>query len=437
MTFLNSAKSFLLRMLFYCIPIFSTFVRNKNTIQNKLRIPVVPPETCNLKLITMPIYHKIGKIPQKRHTIFKNAKGKHQYEQLFGTEGFSGMSSLLYHVHRPTMVKEIIKSYNVAPEIADPKNIKARLFEGFKIAAKDDFLESRVPLLVNSDVHLGLAAPKKSLKSYFYKNADADELLFIHKGSGTLRTMMGNIKFEYGDYLIIPRGIIYQIDFDTKDNRLLFLESFSPIYTPKRYRNHFGQMLEHSPFCERDLKLPKNLETHDKKGSFLMKIKKQGMIHEVVYASHPFDVVGWDGYNFPYGFSIHNFEPITGRIHQPPPVHQTFETDTFVVCSFCPRLYDYHPKSVPAPYNHSNIDSDEVLYYVDGDFMSRNNVEHGHITLHPKGIPHGPAPGAMERSIGQKETQELAVMVDTFKPLMVTEAAVKIDDGKYYKSWVE
>jgi homogentisate 1,2-dioxygenase len=389
----------------------------------------------------MPIYHKLGKFPQKRHVQFTNPKGNknhpYYYEQLFGTEGFSGMSSLLYHVHRPTMVKEILKSYSVAPKIADAKNIKARLLEGFRIEPADDFLDSRKALLVNSDVHLGLAAPRKSLKSYFYKNADADELLFIHKGSGTLRTMMGNIKFGYGDYLIIPRGIIYQIDFDTKDNRLLYLESFSPIYTPKRYRNHFGQLLEHSPFCERDLKLPKNMETNDRKGSFLMKIKKEGMIHEVVYASHPFDVVGWDGYNFPYGISIHDFEPITGRVHQPPPVHQQFETDTYVVCSFCPRLYDYHPKSIPAPYNHSNIDSDEVLYYVDGDFMSRNNIEQGHITLHPKGIPHGPALGAMERSIGQKETQELAVMVDTFKPLMVTEAALKIDDGKYYKSWLE
>lgn len=385
----------------------------------------------------MPIYHKLGKFPQKRHVVFKNAKGKHQYEQLFGTEGFSGMQSILYHAKRPTMVKEILKSYSAAPKIAIEKNIKSLLLKGFDIKPADDFLESRKALLVNSDVHLGLAAPTKSLKSYFYKNADADELLFVHKGSGTLRTMMGNIKFGYGDYLIIPRGIIYQIDFDTKDNRLLFLESFSPIYTPKRYRNHFGQLLEHSPFCERDLKLPKNLETNDRKGSFLVKIKKEGMIHEVVYASHPFDVVGWDGYNFPYGISIHDFEPITGRVHQPPPVHQQFETNAYVVCSFVPRLYDYHPKAVPAPYNHSNIDSDEVLYYVDGDFMSRNNIEQGHITLHPKGIPHGPAPGAMERSIGQKETQELAVMVDTFKPLMVTEAAVKIDDGKYYKSWVE
>ena len=385
----------------------------------------------------MPIYHKLGNFPQKRHTQFKSPEGKFYYEQLFGTEGFHGFSSLLYHTHRPTQVKEILRSYDATPKVAVDKNIKAMLLKGFEIKPEDDFLESRKVLLFNSDVWFGLAAPKKSLRTYFYKNADADEMLFIHKGKGTLRTFMGNIPFEYGDYLIIPRGVIYQIDFETEDNRLLFLESFHPIYTPKRYKNSAGQMLEHSPFCERDYKMPEVLETHDEKGDFLIKIKKEGMIHEVVYATHPFDVVGWDGYNFPWAFSIHNFEPITGRVHQPPPVHQTFETSAFVVCSFCPRLYDYHPLSIPAPYNHSNIDSDEVLYYVAGDFMSRNDIKQGDITLHPKGIPHGPAPGAMERSIGKTTTEELAVMVDTFRPLKVTEVAAQIDDGKYYKSWVE
>jgi homogentisate 1,2-dioxygenase len=381
----------------------------------------------------MPIYHKLGKIPSKRHTQFEKPNGGLYYEQLFGTIGFDGMSSLMYHQHRPTMVKEILSETDVSPKIAVEKGIKARLLKGFEVPPKDDYLESRTRLLVNSDVHISLAAPRQSLTSYFYKNADADELLFIHRGSGKLRTQLGNIPFEYGDYLIIPRGMIYQIEFDTKDNRLLIAEFFHPIYTPKRYRNWFGQLLEHSPYCERDYKLPEELETHDEKGDFVMKIKKQGKIYEMLYPTHPFDVIGWDGYNFPYGFSIHNFEPITGRIHQPPPVHQTFETTTFVVCSFCPRLYDYHPKAIPAPYNHSNIDSDEVIYYVDGDFMSRNNIEQGHITLHPGGIPHGPAPGAYERSIGKKETIELAVMIDTFRPLMLTEEALKIDDGKYYQ----
>jgi homogentisate 1,2-dioxygenase len=308
---------------------------------------------------------------------------------------------------------------------------------GFNVKSENDYLESRKPLLVNGDVHVGVASPGKSKMDYFFKNADADEMIFIHKGRGTLETLLGNIAFEPGDYLIIPRGMIYQIRFDTEENRILYAESFHPIYTPKRYRNWFGQLLEHSPFCERDYKLPQDLKTHDEKGEFKLKIKKQNTLHTLVYGSHPFDVVGWDGYNFPYGFSIHNFEPITGRVHQPPPVHQTFETKAFVICSFVPRLYDYHPQAIPAPYNHSNIDSDEVLYYVDGDFMSRNDIDQGHISLHPAGIPHGPHPGAYERSIGKKSTEELAVMIDTFRPLMVTEEALKIDDGNYYQSWIK
>ncbi|MGD1847869.1 MAG: homogentisate 1,2-dioxygenase [Salibacteraceae bacterium] len=385
----------------------------------------------------MPHYHQLGKVPHKRHTTFRKPDGSHHYEQLFGTEGFDGMSSLLYHLHRPTQVKHIGESVSVAPEVAIEKNIKPYRFKGFRVPAKDDYLESRIPMLVNNDVHLSLAAPRHSMTDYFYKNADADELLFIHRGSGTLRTMLGNLKFSYGDYLIIPRGMIYQIEFDSEDNRLLILDSFSPIYTPKRYRNHFGQLLEHSPFCERDFRRPADLETHDETGDFLLKIKKENQLHPFTYATHPFDVVGWDGYNYPYAFSIHDFEPITGRVHQPPPVHQTFAARNYVVCSFCPRLYDYHPESIPAPYNHSNIDSDEVLYYVDGDFMSRNDIEAGQITLHPGGIPHGPHHGAMERSLGKVKTDELAVMVDTFKPLKVTRQALEIDGGGYHLSWLE
>ena len=384
----------------------------------------------------MPIYHRLGTIPNKRHTIFRKPDGNLYNEQLFGTIGFDGMSSLLYHVHPPTNVKEIIGHKDVAPSIAASKNLISRKLITFDVSPQGDFLNARVPLLVNSDIHIGVAAPKQSLREYFYKNADADELLFIHRGTGRLKTLFGEIPFEYGDYLVIPRGTIYQVEFDTPENRILYAESFHPIYTPKRYRNYFGQLLEHSPFCERDYKLPENLVTNDEMGDFLIKIKKDNVLHELVYASHPFDVVGWDGYNFPYGFSIHNFEPITGRVHQPPPVHQTFETSAFVVCSFCPRLYDYHPQAIPAPYNHSNIDSDEVLYYVDGDFMSRNNIGPGYITLHPGGIPHGPHPGAYERSIGKKSTEELAVMIDTFRPLQITEQAMQLDDGKYYQSWI-
>jgi len=385
----------------------------------------------------MPFYHKLGKIPPKRHTQFRKPDGSLYYEELFGTIGFDGMYSNIYHEHRPTQVKEIKKQYNVSPKIARANNIESLRLKGFNVEPENDYLESRKTVLTNSDCSIVLAATKKSLKDYFYKNTDSDELIFIHRGSGKLRTFLGNLDFKYGDYLLVPRGIIYQIEFDTEDNRLFIVESKHPIYTPKRYRNWFGQLLEHSPYCERDIRKPEELETYDKKGEFLVKVKKQDEIFELVYATHPFDVVGYDGYNFPYAFSIHDFEPITGRIHQPPPVHQTFETSAFVVCSFVPRLYDYHPLSVPAPYNHSNIDSDEVLYYVDGDFMSRNDIEAGQITLHPAGIPHGPHPGAAERSIGKTETEELAVMVDTFRPLAVTEDGLKLSDGTYYKSWLE
>lgn len=385
----------------------------------------------------MPFYHKLGKIPPKRHTQFRKPDGSLYSEQLFGTIGFDGMSTNSYHEQRPTQIKAIKKQYSVAPKIALKNNLKSYRLKGFQVKPEDDYLESRKTVLINSDCAIILAAPKQLTQDYFYKNTDADELIFIHKGTGKLRTMLGNLNFKYGDYLLVPRGIIYKIDFDTQDNRLFIVESRRPIYTPKRYRNWFGQLLEHAPFCERDIRRPEELETYNEDGDFLIKVKKQDDIIEMVYASHPFDVVGYDGYNYPYAFSIHDFEPITGRIHQPPPVHQTFETDAFVVCSFVPRLYDYHPQAIPAPYNHSNIDSDEVLYYVDGDFMSRNDIEAGHISLHPAGIPHGPHPGATERSIGKTETEELAVMVDTFKPLMVTEDAMKIADDDYHKSWLE
>lgn len=385
----------------------------------------------------MPLYHKLGNIPPKRHTQFRKPNGDFYYEQLFGTIGFDGMSTNLYHENRPTQVKEIKGSYSVAPKIARANNIQSYRFRGFQVPQIPDFLESRKPVLTNSDCTITLAAPTNKTQEYFYKNTDSDELIFIHKGNGKLRTVLGNLDFKYGDYLLIPRGIIYKIDFDTEDNRLFIVESRRPIYTPKRYRNWFGQLLEHSPFCERDIRRPYELETNNEKGEFLVKVRKQDEIFDMVYATHPFDVVGYDGYNYPYAFSIHDFEPITGSIHQPPPVHQTFETDAFVVCSFVPRMYDYHPDAVPAPYNHSNIDSDEVLYYVDGDFMSRKDIAPGHISLHPAGIPHGPHPGTMEKSIGQTRTEELAVMVDTFKPLMVTEEAMKIADEQYYQSWLD
>lgn len=384
----------------------------------------------------MPFYFKAGEIPQKRHTQFRKSDGQLYSEELVSTEGFSSTYSLVYHCHPPTLVKSIGAPVNVAPVAQVNNNMQNRSFLTFNTTPKDDYLESRVIQLFNNDLYITCAAPKKSMTDYFYKNADADEVIFVHEGSGTLKTLYGEIPFEYGDYLVIPRGIIYQLDFNSENNRLFITESFSPIKPPKRYLNSMGQFLEHSPYCERDIKTPQNLKTNDEKGDFKVIIKKGDELFPYTYATHPFDAIGWDGYHFPYGFSIHQYEPITGRVHMPPPIHQTFEGHNFVICSFVPRLYDYHPQSIPAPYNHSNVDSDEVLYYVDGDFMSRKHVEKGMITLHPKGIPHGPHPGTVEKSIGAKETKELAVMIDPFYPLKITEAAMQNEDPQYFTSWI-
>ncbi len=385
----------------------------------------------------MPHYHTLGTIPHKRHTQFRKPDGGLYAEQLFSTEGFSNDYSLLYHCHPPTAIIRVDEPVNVAPVVAEEKMLKHRSFEGFNIAPAADYLQSRVPVLVNSDLHIVLAAPQQSTTDYFVKNADADEMIFVHEGSGTLKTMYGDLSFGYGDYLVIPRGTIYQIDFDGPGNRLFIVESFSPIRYPKKYMSKLGQLMEHSPYCERDIRAPHALVTHDAAGDFLIKTKKKGIQYGLHYGHHPFDVVGWDGCCYPFAFSVHDFEPITGRVHQPPPVHQTFEAHNFVVCSFVPRLYDYHPRAIPAPYNHSNIDSDEVLYYVDGDFMSRKHVTRGMITLHPAGIPHGPHPGTVEKSIGAKETRELAVMVDTFHPLQLTQQALGIENDGYVMSWAE
>ncbi len=381
-------------------------------------------------------YYQLGQIPEKRHIQFRKPDGGLYFEELFSTEGFSDVYSLVYHYHPPTQIKQIGDPYSVAPRLIHSEQLKHRCLHGFKVEPTDDYLESRKPVLVNKDVKIILAAPRKSFGDYFFKNADADEVIFIHVGSGVLKTMYGEIAFGYGDYLVIPRGTTYQLEFADENNRLFIVESYSPIEFPKRYLSKTGQLMEHSPFCERDLRKPSNLKTHTEVGEFKYFIKKQDQIYPYVYLNHPFDVVGWDGGCYPYAFSIHNFEPITGRVHQPPPVHQTFQAAGFVICSFVPRLFDYHPLSIPAPYFHSNIDSDELLYYVDGDFMSRKHVTKGMITLHPGGIPHGPHPGAIERSIGAKETKELAVMVDTFRPLLMTENCVTIEDDSYYLSWL-
>ena len=385
-------------------------------------------------------YCKRGKIPHKRHTQFRKPDGSLYAEELVSSRGFSGIYSNLYHIFPPTEVKEIRKAVPYGAKInGEYPLLQTHLKTAGEGLTGKDFLEGRKMLLKNSDVAMGICNLAGGSKmDYFYKNAEADEVIYIHDGSGHLLSQFGKLRVEKGDYVVIPRTTIYRFEWDEADMiRLLVIESASPVETPRRYRNELGQLLEHSPFCERDIRQPEELVVEEAKGEYLVKIKKGGHLHQYVYGHSPLDVVGWDGFLYPYAFSIYDFEPITGRIHQPPPVHQTFQSEGFVICSFVPRLFDYHPQSIPAPYNHSNIDSDEVLFYTEGDFMSRKGIDRGSFTLHPGGLAHGPHPGTVEKSIGKKETHEYAVMLDTFRPLYLTNEAMEYVDQEYPMSWTE
>lgn len=383
-------------------------------------------------------YHRLGNIPPKRHTQFRQLDGSLYQEEVVGSEGFSGIYSILYHTYPPTRIKSILKPTPYGAEIIRDYALRQTHLNTSKVTTTgEDYLSARKVLLANADCSISICAPTLRSMDYFYKNAEGDEVLYVHDGSGTLITQFGTIDFVQGDYVVIPRTVIYKLKFNEGPLRLLIVESASPIETVKRYRNQLGQLLEHSPYCERDIRGPQQLITETTRGEYLMKIKKQGYLHQYVYDYSPLDVVGWDGFLWPYAFSIHDFEPITGRIHQPPPVHQTFQAHNFVICSFVPRLFDYHPLAIPAPYNHSNIDSDEVLYYAEGNFMSRRGIERGSFTLHPGGLPHGPHPGTIEKSIGAKETHELAVMIDTFRPLFLTKDSLAFIDQQYPMSWTD
>jgi len=380
-------------------------------------------------------YHKLGKIPHKRHTQFRKENGDLYTEELFGTEGFHGMSSLLYHEHPPTTVKKVSKGNPVEIQPWKEGLLRHHHLLTHNVKHEGDPVLGRKVILFNNDIQIGLCMPEHPM-DYFYRNGEHDELLFIHEGSGTLQTVFGRLDFKPFDYIYLPRGTTYRMTFESGKGRMLTIDSTGPIGFPGRYLNQMGQFMEHSPFCERDFRLPNEPLYHDEKGEFEVRIKKQGRYHHYLFEHHPFDVIGWDGYLYPWIFSMKDFEPVTGRIHQPPPVHQTFAAPNYVVCSFCPRKYDYHPDSIPAPYNHSNVDSDEVLYYVEGEFMSRKGIEYASITHHPGGIPHGPHPGTVEKSIGKEGTEEYAVMIDTFHPLHLTETAKGLDDGEYPYSWI-
>ncbi|PGL67932.1 homogentisate 1,2-dioxygenase [Bacillus sp. AFS055030] len=380
-------------------------------------------------------YRSLGKIPKKRHIQFRKEDGTLYREQVMGTKGFSGTQSILYHNHMPTSVSETSFYKSLQIEFEEQTSLQHRHIRTNNLEKKGDALEGRVYVLGNSDLLIAVANVTEESK-HFYRNGEGDEMFFVHYGSGEIQTMFGTITYRKGDYIMIPIGTIYKV-VPNDDTKFLIVESNSQLTTPRRYRNEYGQMLEHSPFCERDFRGPETLETYDEKGEFTVLTRARGNLYKHVLTHHPFDVVGWDGYLYPWAFNIEDFEPITGRIHQPPPVHQTFEGHNFVVCSFVPRMYDYHPEAIPAPYVHSNVNSDEVLYYVEGNFMSRKGIEQESITLHPSGIPHGPHPGKTEGSIGKKETLELAVMIDTFRPLYVVKEAHQYEDPAYMGSWIE
>ncbi len=383
----------------------------------------------------MPYYVRMGRVPHKRHTQMRKDDGSLFSEEVIGAEGFSGISSIAYHLHPPTLVERTLPSVPYDIEYSDLNFLRHRHILGAQVASEGAWLESRTYIMGNADVQLALAGPTEEM-DYFYRNAQADEVVFVHDGEGVLESPFGELEFRAGDYVHIPRTITHRWRFTGATRpRLLVIESFSEVRYPRRYKNDMGQLLEHSPYCERDIRPPTDLVTHDERGEFEVRIKKNGYLHPLVFRYHPFDFVGWDGYMYPYAISIHDFEPITGRVHQPPPVHQMFAARNFVICSFVPRLYDYHPDAIPAPYNHSNIDSDEVLYYAEGEFMSRKGIDRGSFTLHPGGIAHGPHPGTAEASIGKRGTEELAVMVDTFKPLKLTAVALQNEDEDYMLSW--
>jgi homogentisate 1,2-dioxygenase len=385
----------------------------------------------------MTYYYKLGTIPPKRHTQFRQPDGSLYQEEVMGIHGFAGIQSILYHINPPTAVRQLEVAEKIEIPYEEQGALRPRHLRSAEIVAGGDVINGRIPLMGNNDVVLYVARPTEAMP-YWYKFAHGDDVIFVHDGTGVLESQFGLLRYRPGDYLVIPTGVIWRLLPDTGvEQRMLMIESYGHIVPPKRYLNNYGQFLEHSPYCERDIRTPEELITHDEKGEFEVRVKARGNLTRFIYGHHPLDVVGWDGHLWPFAFNIADFEPITGRIHQPPPVHQTFDGPGFVVCSFVPRLFDYHPLAIPAPYAHSNVDSDEVLYYVEGDFMSRKGVERSSFTIHPNGIPHGPHPGRYEGSIGKEKTDEYAVMVDTFRPLRLTKYALPLEDEQYAYSWLE
>jgi homogentisate 1,2-dioxygenase len=384
----------------------------------------------------MPSYVREGSVPHKRHIQFRRPDGGLYAEELFSTKGFESVYSLLYHLHPPTATLDVRPWSRPAIAFMPNEPLRNRHLRTSALQPREsDAIESRTPLLGNEDVVISIADARAPME-YFYRNTGGDELLFVHRGSGVIETQFGELAYRDHDYVVIPTGTTYRIQ-PGAATRLLVYETTGDVTLPKRYRNAFGQLEEHAPYYERDFRAPSLKAPIDTQGEYEIRVTNGGRNAIYIVQNHPCDVVGWDGYCYPYAFNLEEFAPITGKLHQPPPAHATFEAPGAAFCAFVPRLFDYHPLAIPVPYNHSSVDCDEVLYYVSGNFMSRRGVEEGSITLHAAGAPHGPQPGAVEQSLGKKSTDEIAVMIDTFKPLRLTEAALECEDPLYFRSWVE
>jgi homogentisate 1,2-dioxygenase len=383
-------------------------------------------------------YESLGKVPGKRHVQFRD-NGTLLTEEVIGFEGFSGNESILYHLWSPCRVQEVGSFEPIARDEWVPDTHVHRLTDTNPVTPGGDWLEGRRLLMFNGDIEVSICKPVEDREG-FYRNGEGDEVLFIHHGTGTVETIFGDVPYRPHDYVVIPRGTTYRVNMDEGEpGSQVWLCFHTPgeIETPNRYRNRYGQLLEHAPYSQRDFHPPRELRTHRERAEHPLTVRVRDGFQSYLLDYHPFDVVGWDGYVYPYTFNTDDFEPVTGRIHMPPPVHQTFQGPKFVICSFCPRELDYDPQAIPLPYHHSNVQSEEAIYYVDGHFGSRKGVDVGMITLHPSGLPHGPQPGLVEASLGARRTEELAVMWDTFRPLRMTTLARELDRPDYALSWYE
>ena len=381
-------------------------------------------------------YVQQGELPQKKHVTFHDPHDdkKLLWEELVGGSGFYGFHSTKYHHYLPTAVENIINLEH--DSVVWEKDLPLQNLHFDALAQnKGDFLGSMSTFLGNEDILLHVSTPTKN-QDYFYKNTHHHELFFIHEGCGTLCTEYGELKFSEGDYLYIPKATIYQFNFLNSVNRLLWIETTQCLRIPDEFVNCHGQLLEHAPYSERDFRHPILKKAFREKGEFTLRIRSKGQITQYTLPHHPFDVEGWDGYLFPFAFQVDDYCPIVGKLHQPPSVHKMFENNHMMITNFVPRLLDFHNNAIPVPYYHSNIDCEEILYYVKGNFMSRKGIEEGSITLHPSGVPHGPQPGVVENSLNKKEVNELAIMIDTYKPVYLSRTANEKRYTNYYKSWL-